>query len=294
MKIGAPTEKTAGEARVALTPDSAKQLKKLGHECLIQKGAGKLAGFSDKAYEEAGVIVVSTAKALWESSDVVIKVQKPEKTELAYLDKSKPLSVFSGRDRMERRWKLPEKQVQALSQWIWCRVFHVHKRWTRCPQWQISLAIVRSSRQAIILAAFLPDRLPQPAKVPPAKVLVIGAGVAGLAAIGTAQSLGAIVRAFDVRPEVAEQIESMGAEFLMLEFSEDGSGDGGYAKPASPEFIEKEMQLFPRTSPRGGYCYYYRPYSRAPCPKIMASRNGYADEAWLCGGGFGSRAGRQL
>ena len=91
---------------------------------------------------------------------------------------------------------------------------------------------------------FFTGQITAAGKVPPAKVLVIGAGVAGLAAIGTAQSLGAIVRAFDVRPEVAEQIESMGAEFLMLEFEEDGSGEGGYAKPASPEFIEKEMQLF--------------------------------------------------
>jgi NAD(P) transhydrogenase subunit alpha len=91
---------------------------------------------------------------------------------------------------------------------------------------------------------FFTGQITAAGKVPPAKVLVIGAGVAGLAAIGTAQSLGAIVRSFDVRPEVAEQIESMGAQFLMLEFEEDGSGQGGYAKPASPEFIEKEMALF--------------------------------------------------
>ena len=96
---------------------------------------------------------------------------------------------------------------------------------------------------------FFTGQITAAGKVPPAKVLVIGAGVAGLAAIGTAQSLGAIVRAFDVRPEVAEQIESMGAEFLMLEFEEDGSGEGGYAKPASPEFIEKEMQLFREQAP---------------------------------------------
>ena len=96
---------------------------------------------------------------------------------------------------------------------------------------------------------FFTGQITAAGKVPPAKVLVIGAGVAGLAAIGTAQSLGAIVRAFDVRPEVAEQIESMGAEFLMLEFEEDGSGEGGYAKPASPEFFEKEMQLFREQAP---------------------------------------------
>ena len=96
---------------------------------------------------------------------------------------------------------------------------------------------------------FLPGQITAAGKVPPAKVLVIGAGVAGLAAIGTAQSLGSIVRAFDVRPEVAEQIESMGAEFLMLDFSEDASGEGGYAKPASKEFIKKEMELFKKQAP---------------------------------------------
>ena len=96
---------------------------------------------------------------------------------------------------------------------------------------------------------FFTGQITAAGKVAPAKVLVIGAGVAGLAAIGTAQSLGAIVRAFDVRPEVAEQIESMGADFLLLDFDEDGSGEGGYAKPASKEFIKKEMQLFREQAP---------------------------------------------
>jgi NAD(P) transhydrogenase subunit alpha len=107
-------------------------------------------------------------------------------------------------------------------------------------------AIIEAGNQ---FGRFFTGQITAAGKVPPAKVLVIGAGVAGLAAIGAAQSLGAIVRAFDVRPEVAEQIESMGAEFLMLEFDEDGSGDGGYAKPASPEFIEKEMALFREQAP---------------------------------------------
>ena len=107
-------------------------------------------------------------------------------------------------------------------------------------------AVIESGNQ---FGRFFTGQITAAGKVPPAKVLVIGAGVAGLAAIGTATSLGAIVRAFDVRPEVAEQIESMGAEFLMLEFEEDGSGEGGYAKPASPEFIEKEMALFRDQAP---------------------------------------------
>ena len=101
MKIGAPAEKAAGEVRVALTPDSAKQLMKLGHECLIQKGAGKSAGFSDKAYEEAGVKIIPTAKALWTDADVIIKVQKPEKSELVYLDKTKILIGFFWPARMK-------------------------------------------------------------------------------------------------------------------------------------------------------------------------------------------------
>ena len=249
MKIGAPTEKTAGEARVALTPDSAKQLKKLGHECLIQKGAGKLAGFSDKAYEEAGVIVVSTAKALWESSDVVIKVQKPEKTELAYLDKSKTLIGFfwpgQNREALEAARKTG---ASVIAMDMVPRISRAQKMDALSSMANIAgyRAVIEAGNN---FGRFFTGQITAAGKVPPAKVLVIGAGVAGLAAIGTAQSLGAIVRAFDVRPEVAEQIESMGAEFLMLEFSEDGSGDGGYAKPASAEFIEKEMQLFREQAP---------------------------------------------
>ena len=103
MKIGAPAEKPLAKPRVALTPDSAKQLIKLGHECLVQKGAGKIAGFSDSAYKDAGVKVVSSTKALWSQSDVIIKVQKPEKTELEHLDKSKTLIGFSGQARMKWR-----------------------------------------------------------------------------------------------------------------------------------------------------------------------------------------------
>ena len=249
MKVGAPAEKAAGEARVALTPDSAKQLMKLGHECLIQKGAGKLAGFSDKAYEEAGVSVVSTAKALWESSDVIIKVQKPEKSELAYLDKSKTLIGFFWPGQNEEALKEAKKTGATVI------AMDMVPRISRAQKMDAlsSMANIAGYR-AVIEAGnnfdrFFTGQITAAGKVPPAKVLVIGAGVAGLAAIGTAQSLGAIVRAFDVRPEVAEQIESMGAEFLMLEFEEDGSGEGGYDKPASPEFIEKEMQLFREQAP---------------------------------------------
>ena len=249
MKIGAPAEKAAGEARVALTPDSATQLIKLGHECLVQKGAGKSAGFSDRAYEDVGVKVVSSAKALWSQADVVIKVQKPEKTELAYLDKSKTLIGFFWPGQNEVALEAAKKTgATVIAMDMVPRISRAQKMDALSSMANIAgyRAVIEAGNN---FGRFFTGQITAAGKVQPAKVLVIGAGVAGLAAIGTAQSLGAIVRAFDVRPEVAEQIESMGAEFLMLEFEEDGSGEGGYAKPASAEFIEKEMQLFRDQAP---------------------------------------------
>ncbi|MGB2464692.1 MAG: Re/Si-specific NAD(P)(+) transhydrogenase subunit alpha, partial [Candidatus Puniceispirillaceae bacterium] len=195
------------------------------------------------------VKVVSSAKALWSQADVVIKVQKPEKTELAYLDKSKTLIGFFWPGQNEDALEAAKKTGASII------AMDMVPRISRAQKMDAlsSMANIAGYR-AVIEAGnnfgrFFTGQITAAGKVPPAKVLVIGAGVAGLAAIGTAQSLGAIVRAFDVRPEVAEQIESMGAEFLMLEFEEDGSGEGGYAKPASAEFIEKEMQLFRDQAP---------------------------------------------
>ena len=244
MIIGSPAERSSSEARVALTPDSAKQLQKLGHDCIIQKGAGAQAGFSDEAYAEAGVKVVSTAKAVWEGADVIIKVLGPDKAELKYLNTSKTLiSFFWPAQNSELLDAVNKTGATVLAMDMVPRISRAQKMDALSSMANIAgyRAVIEAGNN---FGRFFTGQITAAGKVPPAKVLVIGAGVAGLAAIGTAQSLGAIVRAFDVRPEVAEQIESMGAEFLMLEFEEDGSGEGGYAKPASPEFIEKEMQLF--------------------------------------------------
>ena len=249
MIIGSPAERAATESRVALTPESAKQLQKLGHECIIQKGAGAAAGFSDQAYSEAGVKVVSTAKALWEGADVIVKVLGPDKTETKYLDKSKTLISFFWPAQNEDLLDAVNKTgATVLAMDMVPRISRAQKMDALSSMANIAgyRAVIEAGNN---FGRFFTGQITAAGKVPPAKVLVIGAGVAGLAAIGTAQSLGAIVRAFDVRPEVAEQIESMGAEFLMLEFGEDGSGEGGYAKPASPEFIEKEMQLFREQAP---------------------------------------------
>ena len=249
MIIGSPAERLSSEARVALTPESAKQLQKLGHDCIIQKGAGAQAGFSDEAYADAGVKVVSTAKALWETADVIVKVLGPDKSELKYLNRSKTLiSFFWPAQNTELLNAVNKTGATVLAMDMVPRISRAQKMDALSSMANIAgyRAVIEAGNN---FGRFFTGQITAAGKVPPAKVLVIGAGVAGLAAIGAAQSLGAIVRAFDVRPEVAEQIESMGAEFLMLEFEEDGSGEGGYAKPASPEFIEKEMQLFREQAP---------------------------------------------
>ena len=249
MIIGSPAERSSSEARVALTPESAKQLQKLGYDCIIQKGAGTQAGFSDEAYADAGVKVVGTAKALWEGADVIVKVLGPDKSELKYLNRSKTLiSFFWPAQNAELLDAANKTGATVLAMDMVPRISRAQKMDALSSMANIAgyRAVIEAGNN---FGRFFTGQITAAGKVPPAKVLVIGAGVAGLAAIGTAQSLGAVVRAFDVRPEVAEQIESMGAEFMMLEFEEDGSGEGGYAKPASPEFIEKEMQLFREQAP---------------------------------------------
>ena len=248
MKIGTPTEKTKGEARLALTPETALQLRKLGHTCLMQKGAGIAAGFSDEAYRQAGVTIIASAKALWAQADVIIKVQKPDRTELGYLDKSKTLISFFWPAQNEALLEAARKTgASVLAMDMVPRISRAQKMDALSSMANVAgyRAVIEAGQH---FGRFFTGQITAAGKMPPAKILVIGAGVAGLAAIGTAQSLGAIVRAFDVRPEVEEQIESMGATFLRLEFDdesgEDGSGTGGYAKPASPEFIAKEMELF--------------------------------------------------
>ena len=252
VKIGAPRELFAGEARVAMTPDSAVQLKKLGHDCLIESGAGKLAGFADTAYQAAGVTVVADAAALWAGADVVVKVRGPEPAEAAMLRAGQTLiSMF---------WPAqnPDLLEQCRAQGANIIAMDMVPRISRAQKMDAlsSMANIAGYRAVIEAGSnfgrFFTGQITAAGKVPPAKVLVIGAGVAGLAAVGTATSLGAITYAFDVRPEVAEQIESMGASFVYLDFAEaqtDGAATGGYAAPSSPEFREAQLKKFRELAP---------------------------------------------
>jgi len=253
LKIGTPKEVFEGEARVAMTPDSALQLQKLGHECLIETGAGVAAGFSDKTYKDAGVKVVKTAAALFKGSDVVAKVRPPTDTEAKRLTKGQTLISFFYPGANEALMNL------AASRGATVIAMDMVPRISRAQKMDAlsSMANIAGYR-AVIEAGnnfgrFFTGQVTAAGKVPPAKILVVGAGVAGLAAIGTATSLGAITYAFDVRPEVAEQIESMGAEFVFLEFDAselpDGAATGGYAPPSSPEFQAKQLEKFRELAP---------------------------------------------
>jgi len=245
MRIGVPREIFAGEKRVATTPDVAAQLIKRGFEVAVESNAGKEANFSDAAYQAAGCAVVPTAEEVWSGSDIVLKVRGPEPQEAERLRSGQTLiSFLYPAQNPDLLKSLTERGVTAMAMDSVPRISRAQKMDALSSMANIAgyRAVVEAAQH---FGRFFTGQITAAGKVPPAKVLVIGAGVAGLAAIGAAKSMGAIVRSFDTRPEVKEQIESMDAEFLMLDFAdEDGSGEGGYAKVMSEEFIKAEMALF--------------------------------------------------
>ena len=235
-----------------MTPDSAVQLAKLGHGACIQSGAGAKAGFSDAAYAAAGVEVLADAAAVIAAADVLVKVRGPEAAELATLDDGQTLiSFFWPAQNPELLDAAAKKNLTVVAMDMVPRISRAQKMDALS-----SMANIAGYRAVIEAGSnfgrFFTGQVTAAGKVPPAKVLVVGAGVAGLAAVGTATSLGAIVHAFDVRPEVAEQIESMGANFVFLDFAEaaqDGAATGGYAAPSSPEFREAQLKKFRELAP---------------------------------------------
>ena len=252
MKIGAPKEILEGENRVAMTPASAKDLQKLGYECVIESGAGENAGFSDEMYKEAGVEVVKTAAALFKAVDIVAKVRIPTDAEIKRLSKGQTMITFFNPGANEEGLKLAaSKGASVIAMEMVPRISRAQKMDALSSM--ANIAGYRAVSEAgNNFGRFFTGQITAAGKVPPAKVLVVGAGVAGLAAIGTSTSLGAITYAFDVRPEVAEQVESMGAEFVYLDFEEeqqDGAATGGYASVSSPEFREAQLKKFRELAP---------------------------------------------
>ncbi|MCX4029125.1 Re/Si-specific NAD(P)(+) transhydrogenase subunit alpha [Endozoicomonas sp. SM1973] len=244
MHIAIPKESNPLESRVAATPASVQQLIQMGFSVSIENNAGAAAKFPDNQYETAGAILESDRAKLLANANIILKVEAPSTDELNHIKPNTTLICFiSPAQNEDYLATLADKQINTLA--IDCV-----PRISRAQKLDVlsSMANIAGYR-AVIEAAhnfgrFFTGQITAAGKIPPAKILVIGAGVAGLAAVGTAKSMGAIVKAFDTRPIVKEQVESLGGEFLTVEIEEDGSGGGGYAKEMSQAFIDAEMALF--------------------------------------------------
>ncbi len=242
--IAVPRETAPDEKRVATVPETVAKLVGLGFRVAVQSGAGELANFSDESYRAAGAEIMPDAASLWSAADIVFKVRAPSDAEVGLLPEGATLVSFlwpaQNPALLER---LAARRATVLAMDCVPRISRAQKLDALS-----SMASIAGYR-AVIEAAhrfgrFFTGQVTASGKVPPAKVFVIGAGVAGLAAIGAAVGLGAIVRASDTRPEVADQVKSMGAEFVGIDFREDGSGSGGYAKDMSEGYRKAQSDTF--------------------------------------------------
>ena len=244
MIVGALKEVVDGEKRVVVTPQTVKDLLKTGLEVHVQSGAGHLSFFSDSDYENAGAKIISSAAEILSNSDLVIKVATATLDEIEQLKNgSSYISLIQTTREVEIVKKLTDKKISAFS-------MHLIPRTTLAQSMdalslQANVAGYKSVLAgAVHLPVYMPLLMTAAGTIPPAKVLIIGAGVAGLQAIATAKRLGAQVEAFDVRPEVKEQVESLGAKFVEVQSEDDeGVGEGGYAKETSDEYKEKQQAL---------------------------------------------------
>ncbi|MBJ9754133.1 Re/Si-specific NAD(P)(+) transhydrogenase subunit alpha [Burkholderia cepacia] len=245
LLIGVPLETANEERRVATVPDVVEKLIKLGFSVAVQSGAGTGANFSDDDYRTAGAEVVATAADLWGRSDIVLKVRPPSSEEVALLREGSTLVGFVWpAQNPELMQQLAAKRATVLA------IDSLPRTLSRAQKMDAltSMAGV-SGYRAVIEAAhafgrYFNGQITAAGKVPPAKVFVAGAGVAGLAAIGTAAGLGAIVRANDTRAEVADQVKSLGGEFVKVDYEEEGSGGGGYAKVMSEGFQQAQRAMY--------------------------------------------------
>ncbi|MBX3222614.1 MAG: Re/Si-specific NAD(P)(+) transhydrogenase subunit alpha [Labilithrix sp.] len=243
MRLGVPKEIYAGERRVAATPESVKKLRGMGLDVVIERGAGTGSGYTDEAYEAAGA-TMADVQSVWGESDLVIKVRPPSHPEVAKINTGAMLVSLLQPERDEALPALlAARKVSAIA-------LERIPRVTRAQKMDVLSSMANLAGYRAVLEAahhyqgFFGPQVTAAGTMPPARVLVIGAGVAGLAAVAAARALGAEVRAFDTRKATKEQVESLGAAFLTVEVEEDGEGGGGYAKEMSPAFIAAEMALF--------------------------------------------------
>ena len=248
-KLFVPKEHAAGETRVAATPETVKKLIKLGYELSIEPGAGDGAHIADSAYADAGATLASDVKAAWSAADVVIKVGPPVKHPKLFVDETSLLR--EGAVLVCHVWThknlplvkaLRDRKVSTLALELIPRVSRAQSMDTLSSQANIA------GYKAVLLAAsrlgkYFPLLMTAAGTIQPAKVVIMGAGVAGLQAIATARRLGAVVEVSDIRPEVKEQVQSLGAKFIDLPMQESGSGEGGYAKEMGEDFLRKQQEI---------------------------------------------------
>jgi NAD(P) transhydrogenase subunit alpha len=245
LLIGVPKETAAGEKRVATVPDVVEKLVKLGFSVAVESGAGDAANFGDDTYRAAGAEVVATAAELWAKSDIVFKVRAPSPAEVGLMREGGTLISFIWpAQNPELMQQLAAKKATVLA------IDSLPRQLSRAQKMDALTSMAGiSGYRAVIEAAnafgrFFNGQVTAAGKIPPAKVFIAGAGVAGLAAIGTAANLGAIVRANDTRAEVADQVVSLGGEFVKVDYEEEGSGGGGYAKVMSEGFQQAQREMY--------------------------------------------------
>jgi NAD(P) transhydrogenase subunit alpha len=245
VRIGVPKETAPGEKRVATVPEAVEKLIKLGFSVAIESGAGDAANCSDEAYRAVGAEVLPDAATLWAQADIVFKVRAPSSAEVALMREGGMLIGFVWpAQNPELMQQLAAKRATVLA------IDALPRQLSRAQKMDaLTSQAGVSGYRAVIEAAnafgrFFNGQITAAGKVPPAKVFIAGAGVAGLAAIGTAANLGAIVRANDTRAEVADQVVSLGGEFVKVDYEEEGSGGGGYAKVMSEGFQKAQREMY--------------------------------------------------
>src|SRR3990172_2565082 len=244
LMIGIPRETAAGEKRVATVPEVVEKLIKLGFSVAVESGAGDAANFSDDTYRAAGAEVIDTAARLWASADIVFKVRGPTTEEIGLMREGSTLVSFLWpAQNPELMQQLAARKATVLAMDSVPRISRAQKLDALSSMANIAgyRAVIEAAHQ---FGRFFTGQITAAGKVPPAKVFIIGAGVAGLAAIGAAAGLGAIVRASDTRPEVGDQVKSLGGEFVPVEYVEEGTGVGGYAKVMSEGFQKAQRETF--------------------------------------------------
>ena len=300
MKLGVPRECRAGERRVAATPENVARLVKLGFEVLVETQAGALASIGDDDYTAAGARVIDDTRALWQEADIILKVQPPDHHPVLGVHEAD--LPREGATLISFLWPGKNKELidRMAARKLTALAMDQVPRITRAQKMDAlsSMANIAGYRAVIEAASFygrfFTGQMTAAGRVPPAKVLVIGAGVAGLAAIGAARGLGAIVRAFDTRPTVKEQVKSMGAEFIELNVQEEGEGAGGYAQGDEPGVHRRRDGDVRGAGPRSGHHHHHRAHPEPAGARAHHRGHGEEHEEGLGDRGPGRGERRQL